>query len=83
MTDFEAYLILKKIDPLKFKKEEPERWSEFSKIFEEVHPDSFTAQKLFLINKLRRLYHYKPLEEAKPEPKRTVMKPKMKPLPKK
>ena len=82
-NDFEAYLISKKIDPVEFKEKEPERWNEFEQIFEQVHPESFTAQKLFLINKLRRRYHYQPPEEQKAEQKKTAVKPKMRPLPKK
>lgn len=57
--DFEDYLIGKKIDPAGFRSTEPERYQEFRAIFEQVHPDSFTAQKLFLINKIRRQYPVK------------------------
>ena len=54
--DFETYLRNKKIDPVIFQKEEPAIWHEFKMVFEQVHPDSFTAQKLFLINNIRRKY---------------------------
>ena len=59
--DFEDYLIRKKIDPAGFRSNELERYQEFQAIFEQVHPDSFTAQKLFLINKIRRQC---PIKEA-------------------
>ena len=63
--DFETYLRNKKIDPLTFQKGEPVLWQEFKSLFDQVHPDSFTAQKLFLINPIRRKY---PLPEG-PESK--------------
>lgn len=63
--DFETYLRNKKIDPLTFQKAEPVLWQEFKLVFDQVHPDSFTAQKLFLINPIRRKY---PLQEE-PESK--------------
>jgi hypothetical protein len=53
---FEDYLSGKKIDPVLFQAGEPSRWEEFRASFEGVHPDSFTAQKKFLINDLRRRY---------------------------
>jgi hypothetical protein len=54
---FEEYLISKKIDSLAFKSAEPDRWSEWQKLFEEMSEASFTAQKLYLINPIRRKYH--------------------------
>jgi hypothetical protein len=53
---FEEYLSGKKIDPALFRAGEPGRWVEFRASFEGVHPDSFTAQKKFLLNDLRRRY---------------------------
>ncbi|MCA6078062.1 hypothetical protein [Fulvivirga sedimenti] len=53
---FRDYLVDKKIDPAAFAKSEPARFSEFSKAFAQMHPNSFTMQKLFLINSIRRLY---------------------------
>jgi hypothetical protein len=61
---FEAYLSEKKIDPAAFRMHEPQRWEEFQKLFEQVHPNSFTAQKKFLINDLRRRYHLVSEEKA-------------------
>lgn len=56
----------KKIDPQAFKLGEPELWAEFEHIFNQVHPDSFTAQKLYLINPIRRQY---PLKDEQPDVK--------------
>jgi hypothetical protein len=53
---FEDYLSGKKIDSALFRAGEPGRWEEFRASFEGVHPDSFTAQKKFLLNNLRRRY---------------------------
>ena len=61
--DFETYLRNKNIDPLTFQKAEPVLWQEFKLLFDQVHPDSFTAQKLFLINGIRRKYQLQ--EEAR------------------
>lgn len=71
---FNDYLVKKKIDPKAFAKGEPERFEEFKTLFDQVHPDSFTAQKLFLINKTRRAF---PLVEAPPQ--QEVEKPMMRP----
>ena len=61
-NEFEEFLKKKKIDPLKFKVGNPEKWEEWESLFLQVHPKSFTSQKLFLINAIRRKYH---LEEVK------------------
>lgn len=53
---FEEYLISKKIDQIAFQKAEPDRFLEWQKLFNLIHPDSFTAQKKFLINPIRRKY---------------------------
>lgn len=71
MEDFETYLAAKKIDSKAFREGDPEKWQEFKALFEQVHPTSFTAQKLFLINSIRRSYPLKaadqPEESAKPK----------------
>lgn len=78
--DFETYLRNKKIDPVIFEKEEPMLWYEFKTVYEQVHPDSFTAQKLFLINGIRRKY---PLQQEASESKTGDMDEKtVKPKPK-
>lgn len=64
MLDFEEYLQQKKIDGKAFQREEPAQWREFKALFDQVHPDSFTAQKLFLINRVRRNF---PLRKDEPE----------------
>ncbi len=81
METFEAYLLEKKIDSEAFRKGEPAQWQDFATLFGQVHPDSFTAQKLFLINAIRRRY---PLAEepvkkppvAKVRPKPNIRIPK-------
>ena len=70
LVDFEAYLISKKIDSATFKTAEPELWAEWKSAFDQQHPKSFTAQKLYLINPVRRKYPLKEVPaEAVPEKK--------------
>ena len=57
--NLEAYLLSKKIDSAAFLKAEPELWKLWSSEFESMHPNSFTAQKLYLINPIRRKYPLK------------------------
>jgi len=61
LITFEEYLVQKKIDPIKFKEAEQGKYKEFEHIFSQVHPNSFTVQKLNLINFIRRQY---PLKEV-------------------
>lgn len=78
---FEEYLTSKKIDAARFRKSEAAQYEEWRVLFEQVHPESFTTQKLFLINPLRRRFQLKEQEataERKPQ-----MKPKILPKPKK
>ncbi|HEU5289820.1 MAG TPA: hypothetical protein VFU05_04195 [Cyclobacteriaceae bacterium] len=58
--NFEEYLISKKIDASAFRNAEPARWAEWEAEFGQIHPSSFTSQKLYLINPIRRKY---PLQE--------------------
>ncbi len=53
---FDEYLVSKKIDGKKFHQAEPERFEEWKTLFEQMHADSFTAHKKFLINPTRRKY---------------------------
>jgi hypothetical protein len=53
---FEEYLSAKKINHETFLWADPAMYLELKKIFNQVHPDSFTMQKKFLINDLRRKY---------------------------
>ena len=56
MLSFEEYLIQKNIDRDQFKSAEPARYEEWGTLFSQIHPDSFTLQKKFLINDVRRRY---------------------------
>jgi hypothetical protein len=78
---WEEYCIKKKIDSHAFKKSEPEKWEELRNIFEQVHPNSFTEQKKFLINGIRRKYNLK--EELKKEEIKKPLAPVIKIPPKK
>ncbi len=51
---FEDYLIQKKIDKNLFLKYKPLVYEEWKQLFQQIHPDSFTAQKKFFINSIRR-----------------------------
>ncbi len=53
---WEEYCLKKKINSELFKQAEPQRWAELKNIFEQVHPNSFTEQKKFIINDIRRMY---------------------------
>ena len=76
-TPFYAYLVRKRIDPDLFKSEDPTSFASFEKVFNEVHENSFTAQKLFLINALRRRYNRNVIKEDPEGPKTSKMRPKM------
>jgi len=70
-VNFEAYLISKKIDSDAFKQAEGNLWSLWQTEFEHLHPNSFTSQKLYLINPIRRKYPLKvgikpPVEKISP-----------------
>jgi hypothetical protein len=54
--EFEEYLKQKKINADHFKKNDPARFEEWQALFTTMHPESFTAQKKFLINDIRRRY---------------------------
>jgi hypothetical protein len=53
---FIEYLVSKKIDAEKFGSSEPSVFKEWQNTFEQMHPKSFTAQKLYLINAKRRQF---------------------------
>ncbi|PZR38425.1 MAG: hypothetical protein DI538_09685 [Azospira oryzae] len=53
---FEEYLISKKIDSVALHHAEPVLWQEWKMLFGQMSPASFTSQKLYLINPLRRKY---------------------------
>ena len=54
VLSFEEYLAQKKIDSQRFKLADPHKFEEYEKIFLQVSPDSFTMQKLNVINFIRR-----------------------------
>ncbi|MEQ9300823.1 MAG: hypothetical protein RIF33_19780 [Cyclobacteriaceae bacterium] len=80
--DFEEYLNQKKIDGRAFSKADPNRFGEFKFLFDQMHPNSFTAQKLFLINEIRRKFPVgketiedaAPAKKARPRPKMALPK---------
>ncbi len=53
---FTEYLTEKKIDSPQFQQADPAQFAEWEALFEQLHPDSFTAQKKFLLNDTRRKY---------------------------
>jgi len=59
---FEEYCIAKKISAETFQKADPQFYNELSTLFMQVHPLSFTEQKKFLVNSIRRKYPYLPEE---------------------
>lgn len=82
--NFDEYLISKKIDGNAFRAAEPDMWDEWNRLFEAMSPASFTAQKLYFINSIRRKYLLKVTEPppvaktSSPAAARPVMKPKPK-----
>jgi hypothetical protein len=79
---YEEYLTGKKIDSAAFKAAEPARWKEWQDLFGQISEQSFTAQKLYLINPTRRKYHLKSSvpatdQPAASRPGKPVIKPKM------
>ena len=56
MELFIEYLESKMIDSEAFKQSEPEQWKEWESLYLQVHPKSFTIQKLNLINQIRRKF---------------------------
>jgi len=81
---FKDYLQSKKIDPKGFALNQPDQFRAFKLLFDQMHPESFTAQKLFLINKLRRQYPFTETESVKTDmPEGKMMRPKLNITPKK
>ncbi len=77
---FKDYLLKKKIDAMAFAKAKSQEYVSLNKEFDQIHPDSFTAQKLFIINPMRREFPYKEEEEVKvqkkPKPRPKIVRPK-------
>lgn len=79
--EWETYLTQKKIDAAAYSKGDPAQYEVFRELFYQMHPNSFTSQKLFLINDIRRSYPLIEKESAKTGAKaaaRPVFKPKTK-----
>lgn len=53
---FETYLVQKKINGDQFQQVEPQRYEAWKQEFAQMHPESFTVQKKFLLNDTRRKY---------------------------
>lgn len=53
---FETYLVQKKINGDQFQQVEPHRYEAWKQEFAQMHPESFTVQKKFLLNDTRRKY---------------------------
>jgi hypothetical protein len=89
-VNFEQYLLSKKIDAKSFELAEKSLFDSWKSEFEKMHPNSFTVQKLNLINPIRRKYKLhsdstpaepqpkSPAEGTAPKAARPVMKPKPK-----
>jgi hypothetical protein len=74
---FEEFLLSKKIDSLRFQKDQPQVWEQWKVEFDQMHPNSFTAQKLFSINSFRRKYLITETQDAaQPTVTTTVARPK-------
>jgi hypothetical protein len=71
-VNFEAYLSSKKIDSPAFRNAEPAVWNSWNDIFAQMHPNSFTLQKLNLINTVRRKYLLKEQMPVVPAEKKTI-----------
>lgn len=56
LATFAEFLENKKINSQTFQQTEPEKWQALAKLYEQMHPESFTAQKKFLFNDLRHKY---------------------------
>jgi hypothetical protein len=57
---FEEYLISKKIDKTAFENADRDLYQSWKKEFEDIHPESFTMQKKFFLNKIRRKFPVEP-----------------------
>jgi len=77
---FEEYCTSKKIDATLFKTNDIQLYTELEQLFSLVHPNSFTQQKLFLINNIRRKYQLPFVPKAEKAPKVETPKPASKPI---
>jgi hypothetical protein len=65
INSFENYLETKNIDPQLFANRDPENFADLKSFFDQTGSTSFSQQKLFLVNPLRRLYPLKREEGPK------------------
>lgn len=79
--NFAEYCKSKRINPDLFKRAEPELYSKFKSEFTQMSPQSFTAQKLFLINDIRRRFNFAPPLDAKTIKQNSEKTPIIKPSP--
>jgi hypothetical protein len=56
---WDEYCHKKRIDSTAFRGAEPIMWAEWKTMFEQMHPNSFTEQKKFMINDVRRRFQLK------------------------
>ena len=78
---FQEYCASKKIDSSLFEKGDHSLFRELESVYVQMHPDSFTSQKKFLLNGLRKKYQLTEVEQnlvkpvlAKPSPKPIIGK---------
>jgi hypothetical protein len=70
-VNFEEYLSSKKIDSDAFRNAEPVVWETWKTELEQMHPNSFTIQKLNLINPFRRKYPLKQVVKSQEQEARS------------
>jgi len=63
-VNFDDYLIAKRIDATAFRQSEPDIYQQWAAEFSQLHPNSFTMQKLNLMNPIRRKFHLKSEDQS-------------------
>ena len=76
--EFIAYLEGKNIDAKAFKLGDADTYIEWEEYFSQVHPKSFTSQKFYLINNIRRRFQLPEGAKPKTANKKAVAKPSVK-----
>ena len=74
-VSFESYLWSKKIDAAAFEAAEPGLYDAWKREFDQLHPNSFTVQKLNLINPIRRKYHRETAATVSADPEGSQQQP--------
>jgi hypothetical protein len=75
--NFLEYLQSKKIDAAAFQHAEADMFKTWQTEFDQMHPNSFTIQKLNLINPIRRRFQLKEIPPTPPSPSATSSEPSM------